>query len=158
MHSSESGSPDERGIALAIALFALVVIGGIIAGTYAAGVLELQTGRNTLYGAQAAEAAEAELREITSNTPASALVAIPVGGAPLDLGAVSLGDGVRVVRRIVRLTDNLFLVHARGTRVNADGTPLATRSIGLLVGVAVDSTTGRDSVVPLAQRAWVQLY
>ena len=38
---------DERGIALAVAVFALVVIGALVAGTFYAGRLEQQTGRNT---------------------------------------------------------------------------------------------------------------
>ena len=46
---------DERGIALAVAIFALVVIGALVAGTFYAGRLEQQTGRNTFTAAQAAE-------------------------------------------------------------------------------------------------------
>jgi hypothetical protein len=48
---------DERGIALAVAIFALVVIGALVAGTFFVGRLEQQTGQNTFYVAQAAGAA-----------------------------------------------------------------------------------------------------
>ena len=49
---------DERGMALAVAIFALIVIGALVAGAFFAGHLEQRTGRNTLYAAQAADAAE----------------------------------------------------------------------------------------------------
>lgn len=157
MRSTESRHSDEQGVALIVAVFALAILGGLVTITYTAGLLELESGRNTLFVSQAAEAAEGEVRQILGSTPVSTVVTLPIQGAPLDLGTVSLG-GIRIVRQLARLTDNLFLVQARGVRVNADGKPLATRAVGLLVGVAVDSTSGRDSLVPLTQRAWVQLY
>ena len=49
----------ERGMALALAIFALVVVGALVAGAFLAGHLEQRTGRGTLYSAQAADAAEA---------------------------------------------------------------------------------------------------
>jgi hypothetical protein len=149
---------DEGGMALPVAVFALVVIGGIVAGHFLAGVLEQQSGRNTLFVTQAAEAAEAGLVTALSIAPASTLVTLEIGGAPLELGPVSVGSGSGVERQVSRLTEDLFLVRSRGTRYNADGVPLATRAIGLLVRLAPDSVTGSDTVVPLTQRAWVQLY
>ncbi len=52
---------NERGIALALAVFALVVIGAIVAGTVFAGRLEQRGGQNTIYAGQAFEAADAGL-------------------------------------------------------------------------------------------------
>ena len=49
---------DERGMALAVAIFALVVIGALVAGAFYAGNLEQRTGRNSVYAAEAAQAAE----------------------------------------------------------------------------------------------------
>ena len=46
---------NERGMALAVAIFALVVIGALVAGTFFAGRLEQQSGQNTFYASQAAE-------------------------------------------------------------------------------------------------------
>ena len=54
---------NERGVALAVAVFALVVIGALVAGIFFAGRVEQQSGRNTFYAAQAAEAADAGLGE-----------------------------------------------------------------------------------------------
>ena len=57
----------ERGIALAVAVFALVVIGALVAGTFFAGRLEQQTGQNTMFATQAGEAAEAGLSDAINN-------------------------------------------------------------------------------------------
>ena len=53
---------NERGMALAVAIFALVVIGALVAGTFYAGRLEQQTGQNGFYAVQASEAAQASER------------------------------------------------------------------------------------------------
>ena len=68
---------DERGIALAVAVFALVVIGALVAGTFFAGRLEQQTGRNTIYAAQAAEVAEAGLNEAVKSQSVGKILLIP---------------------------------------------------------------------------------
>lgn len=151
-------SPNERGIALAVAIFALVVIGAIVAGNFFAGRLEQQSGQNTFFAGQAAEAAEAGLTNAIATTPAATLDALPVGGPPLDLGTITLGDGVSANRQVSRLTTSLFLIRALGTRQDASGSPLARRSLGLLVRVATDSSTGAPVVAPLAERGWLQLY
>src|SRR5919106_4115811 len=75
---------DERGIALAVAVFALVVIGALVAGTFFAGRLEQQTGRNTFMAAQAAEAAEAGLNDAVATQTAASLLALPIDPDPLD--------------------------------------------------------------------------
>jgi len=144
-------------MALAVAVFALAVIAGLVAGNFVAGLLEQQSGRNTLFVMQAAEAAEAELQEALLLVPASTLSALPVGGAPIDLGSVSF-NGVGVERQVSRLTERLFLVQSRASRLDAGGAPLATRILGLLVKLTADSAGNAAGVVPLAQRPWVQLY
>ena len=58
---STSRISNERGMALAVAIFALVVIGALVAGTFFAGRLEQSSGQATVYASQAAEAAEAGL-------------------------------------------------------------------------------------------------
>jgi hypothetical protein len=148
---------DRRGMALAAAVFALAVMGGLIAGNFAAGLLEQQSGRNTLFVLQAAEAAEGAIQEALLLAPASALADLPVGGPAYSLGSASFG-GVMVQREIVRLTERLFLIRARASRADVAGTPLATRTLGLLVKLAADSGASAASVVPLTQRPWVQLY
>ena len=127
---------DERGIALAVAIFALVVIGALVAGTFYASRLEQQTGRNTFTAAQAAEAAEAGLKDAVVTQTASGLLALPVdpslaGGTALP--DLTVGGYTTAKRTITRLTENVFLVRSLAARTDASGGQLASRSIGQLI-------------------------
>ncbi len=129
---------DERGIALAVAVFALVVIGALVAGTFFAGRLEQQTGMNTFFAAQASEAAEAGLNEAIATQSAGALLALPIDPDPaaateLEPLTVNAYTHVTATRTISRLTTNLFLVRSLGARTDAAGGQLASRSIGQLI-------------------------
>ena len=124
---------DERGMALAVALFALVIIGMLVAGTFFSGRLEQQSGQNTFYAGQAAEAAEAGISDAIGSALPTTLMALPVGGLPSDLGTVSLGSRVDVTRQMSRLTSSVFLIQTVGSRRNAAGTALATRSAASLL-------------------------
>jgi hypothetical protein len=147
----------ERGIALLIAMFAIVVLGAIVGGTFFAGWLEQQTGENTWYATQAAAGADAGLADgLATVTPAS-LSAMVQGALPVLLPPMVLANGVTVERQAFRSGGNLFVLTARATRLNAGGAPLASAAAGLLVRLA-DSVSGTQRVVPLADRAWVQLY
>jgi hypothetical protein len=148
---------DRRGIALAVALFALVVIGALVSGSFFAGRLEQQSGQNTIFAAQALEAAEAGLSDVLANADPAAVEALPIGGLPLDLGTLAPGMGVTAARQIIRLTSSLWFVRSTGTRRNADGNPLATRSLGLLVRVAPAGGAAPVRLYPVGERAWVQL-
>jgi hypothetical protein len=124
---------DERGVALAMAIFALVIIGILVAGSFFAGRLEQQSGQNTLFAAQAAEAAEAGLSDALGVTysSASTLQAIPVGTSSAG-ATVTLASGTTYTPSVDRLSDGLFLYRSVGSRQSA-GTTVATRSVGTLV-------------------------
>ena len=79
---STSRVSNERGMALAVAIFALVVIGALVAGTFFAGRLEQSSGQATVYAAQAAEAGEAGLSDAISGLNATTLGGMVVGAAP----------------------------------------------------------------------------
>jgi hypothetical protein len=150
---------EPRGIALPLALFAMVVIGALVAGNFFAGRLEQQSGLNSLFAVQAAEAAEAGVADALSSTAPALVDALVTGGPPADLSRLGLGEGLSAGRQIFRLTGSLFLVRATGVREGPDGTPLATRSAGLLVRLVVPPAgLTAAALVPLAERAWVQLY
>jgi len=155
-----AGANDERGIALAMALFALAVIGALVGSAFFAGRLEQQSGQNTLFAVQAGEVAEAGQSDAMATVAASTLEGLPVGGAPHDLGTLTLAGGVSASRQVARLTGNLFLIRVRGVRHSAAGTTLAARSLGLLVrlGAAADSAADSGRVARLNQRGWTQLY
>lgn len=123
---------DERGVALAMAIFALVIIGILVAGSFFAGRLEQQSGQNTLFAAQAAEAAEAGLSDALGGTySATTLQAIPIGTSSATTTA-TLASGISYTRSVDRLTDGLFLYRSVGNRQSA-GATVATRSVGTLV-------------------------
>ena len=123
---------DERGVALAMAIFALVVIGILVAGSFFAGRLEQQSGQNTLFAAQAAEAAEAGLSDALGGTySAAALQALPVGGTTGPT-TVTLASGIAYTESVDRMTNSVFLYKSIGSRQSA-GATVATRSVGTLV-------------------------
>ena len=127
---------DERGIALAVAIFALVVIGALVAGTFFAGRLEQQTGENTFYASQASEAAQVALTQAVQTQTSAALQAMASGTNVTPTTAVSsmsLGGKVYGSSTIQRLTNSVWLVKAIGQKVNAEGDQLATRSLAQLV-------------------------
>jgi hypothetical protein len=127
---------NERGIALAVAVFALVVIGAVVAVTFFAGRLEQQTGQNTMYASQASEAAEAALIDALGAQDASTLTALPNDPTQTtSLGAYTgpTGSYVTASRTIRRLGDNLFLFQAVGSRTNGSGSTVATRSLSQLI-------------------------
>ncbi|MEP6688073.1 MAG: hypothetical protein ABJC36_06965 [Gemmatimonadales bacterium] len=131
---STSRVSNERGMALAVAIFALVVIGALVAGTFFAGRLEQSSGQATVYATQAAEAGEAGLSEAISGLNATTLGAMVVGNTT-SLGTLSMtgATGVSSTRSVRRLTNSLFLVEALGTRSNGAGASLADRRLGTLV-------------------------
>jgi hypothetical protein len=145
---------------LAIAVFALAVIGALVGSTFFAGRLEQQSGQNAIFAAQAGEVAEAGLSDAMATMAAETLEGLLVGGAPLDIGTLMLADGISASRQVTRLSTNLFLLRVRGVRRSAAGTLLAVRSLGLLVRLRPLSDGGADSgrVTRLEERGWVQLY
>jgi hypothetical protein len=142
---------DERGMALAVALFALVVIGMLVAGTFFSGRLEQQSGQNTFFVGQAAEAAEAGISDAIGNVKPTTLVTLTVGGTPADLGTISLGSRVDASRQLSRLTSSLFLLRSTGSRRNAAGTALATRSAGSLVRLVTPNLTVNGGLTAIGQ-------
>ena len=158
MPNRPPGIRDRRGIALVLTLFALVVLGAIVAGTFFAGRLEQQSGENTLYAAQAREAAEAGLTDALLTIEPAAMSALSAGGPPLLLPPSSVGAGVSVQGQISRLTSTLFLLTSRASRLDAGGGPLASGAAGLLVHLLPDSASGVPVIAPLRDRPWLQLY
>lgn len=126
---------DERGIALAVAMLALVVIGALVAGTFFAGRLEQRGGQNSVYAAQAFEAADAG----TIATMAAWNVALNTGaiGTVTALGTTSLGGGVSYNTSATKVSNSVFLIRSEGQRTTPAGTILARRLIGTLVRLKI---------------------
>jgi hypothetical protein len=144
-------------MALAVALFALVVVGALVTATFFVGRLEQQSGQNAFFAFQAAEAAEAGLSDAIATLTEPVMQAIPVGGT-LPLPDLALSDRVLGIRAVIRLTGSLFLIRGTGRRSDAAGNELATRTLGSLVRLVPDSISGTNVVKRIAERSWIQLY
>ena len=131
---------NERGVALAVAVFALVVIGALVAATFFAGRLEQQTGQNSVMAVQAGQVAEAALGDAITSTLNATILNSLVSGAPDSALAdftptVPSGANPHVTagRTVRRLANNLFLVTVLGKRTNAAGTVIAQQSLAQLI-------------------------
>jgi len=107
---------NERGIALAVAIFALVVIGGLVSAAFFVGVQEQRVGRNTVKLQQAFSAADGGAQAAVNVWPDSvALFNKMVVGTTRDLGRGSMASSAGWYRAsIKRLNDQLFIVTSEG--------------------------------------------
>jgi hypothetical protein len=158
MRCTDRRLDSERGMALALVLFALVIIGLMVASTFLGGLLEQQSGRSLLLTTEARETAEGELWNVVSSVDPATLLSVPVLGQPLQLAATTGAPGLSIEKQVARLADNLFLVLIHATRQDAAGGPLAVRSLGLLATIGTDSISGGQMLLPIPRRWWVQLY
>jgi hypothetical protein len=134
---------------LPLALFALVVIGALVAAGLALALLEQRAGRYMLYAVQAGGAAEAGAVAVVGGWAGYGLDAL-LPGQSAALPAAALPGGTRYEASVHRLNARLFELRVTGTRTDADGGLLARREVGLVLRRA-DSGS---SVAPLAHRAW----
>lgn len=138
-----------RGVVLPLALFAMVVIGALVAAGLALALLEQRAGRNTLYAVQAAGAAEAGAVAVVGGWAGHGLDGL-LPGQSATLPAAALPGGTRYQASVHRLNARLFELRVTGTRTDADGGLLARRELGLVLRRG-DSGA---SVAPLTDRAW----
>ena len=116
---------NERGMALAAAIFALVVIGALVAGAFYASTMEQRTGRNSMYAAEAAQAAETRPHGRHGQLGP---VRPQQHGQRLDhLARHHIHDRahrLEVHVSATRLNDQLYLLTSLGTRVDPTGAEL----------------------------------
>jgi hypothetical protein len=138
---------DERGMALALAIFALVVIGALVAGAFFAGTLEQRVGRNTLYATEAAQAAEAGTTAVMANWDQFNLNNLPVN-QPTPLTTTSWGQTSHstYTPTVTKLNDELFLVKSLGKRSTAGGTVLSQHTVATLARLTFVTATAKAAV------------
>jgi hypothetical protein len=118
---------NERGIALVVAIVALVVIGAMVAGTFFISNVEQKTSLNTVATAQAFEAAEAGMAKTMGNwTPLSYT---PGTDVVLPVSAALGGSAATYQVTVSPINGMLLLVKATGT----DKTGGATQTLASLV-------------------------
>ena len=140
-------------MALPLALFALVVIGTLVAAGFAGAVLEQRVGRNTLYAVQAAGAAEAGIAAVVAGWESHGFGALLPGQSAV-LAPVQLAGGTTYEPAVHRLNPQLFEVRVVGNRLDADGGILARRELALILRRADSLVPGAPTIAPLANRAW----
>ena len=139
---------DERGMALAVAIFALVVIGALVAGAIITGRLEQRTGRNTLYATEAAQAAEAGATAVMADWDQFNLNNLPKN-VPTTLTKTTWGQAsmyASYTPTVTKLNDELFLVQSLGTRSTGGGQVLSQRVVATLARLTFVSATAKAAV------------
>lgn len=126
---------DQRGIALVIALFALVVIGALVAAVFFTAQLEVRSGANVMAGLQADQAAQAGLQYAAANWRrnwAQQGTGNSIGVSWVQLGATSgyFTDSV------TQLNSQLVLVRSFGQARSGGGVVLGSRTGGMLFKVS----------------------
>jgi len=118
---------DTRGIALPLAIFALVIVGVLVASSFFIGRQEQLVGRNTVRLNQAFASAEAGAQLSLASWDPIVYNATPVGGSVAFGGNVTGSGWYRGSVR--RLNDLLYLINSEG--FSRDST--ARQRVGLLV-------------------------
>lgn len=119
---------NERGIALAVAIFALVVIGALVAGSFFFGMQEQRVGRNSIRLQQAFAAAEEGATLQIANWQRRVMNNMTVGDTMLFSGTVAANGGW-YRGSVRRLNDEMYLVRSEG--FSRDST--SRQQVGLLV-------------------------
>lgn len=117
-----------RGVALPLAVFALVILGALVACAFFLGLQEARLGRNALALQEARAAAEAGADLAVERWVPSVANALPVGDSVLLGGALAVDAGP-YRGSVRRLNRDLFLVRSEG--FSRRGT--ARQEVGLLV-------------------------
>jgi hypothetical protein len=118
---------DDRGIALPMAIFALVVVGAMVAGAFFIGRQEQSVGRNSVKLQQAFAAAEGGAQEVVANWNTDVYNLLSPDQS-LDFGPAPLGNGW-YRGSLLRLNDQLFVVRSEGF----DRDSATRQQVGLLI-------------------------
>jgi hypothetical protein len=127
---------DERGMALALAIFALVIIATLVAGVFFMARLEQRSGSNSLWSIQAAEAAEAGLSETLDGWTGSYNTLALGASAPLATQSLPGSANQRYTAEVQRLSPQIFLIRSRGERTGGAGV-LAGTTVGRVVRLTI---------------------
>jgi hypothetical protein len=119
---------DERGIALAIALMAIIVIGALVTGTFFAGRMEMASGRNAVYTAQASEGAEAGLNVLGASwTAAWNGYALDGDSIQATVLPISGNTSVRYTQTVRRMKGGVYRIISQGEKLDRSGNVMASR-------------------------------
>ena len=132
----------ERGMALILTVFGLVVMGALVAGAFFVSRIEQVSGSNTVWSAQAGEAAEAGLTFANVNIDATTYLTMAPWSpsAPTELAIATTQvpnmPGLVFSGSVRRLNESLFEVAINGRKVAPGGRVLGSQSLLQLVRMA----------------------
>lgn len=122
---------DERGIALPTAIFALVVIGALVAGIFFTARIEVRSGENTMSNARATEAAQAGLMMGYPN-----VLSVGAGlanGGQAGTAKTQIGtSGSYYTDTVTQLNRYMYLLRSFGT-YEVNGNVVAARTMAMLI-------------------------
>ena len=131
---------NRQGFALAVALFAIVVIGGIIAGAFFASNQDYRISRNSLLQERALSAAEYGVNQVLNNWNGNWNTQVPVGrtmpATTYALTAQASGPADRATVRVTRVNQLTFWVASEG-QVGAGVSSGARRRVGQVLRIYI---------------------
>ncbi len=133
--------PDERGFALAVSIFALVIIAALITAVFFAARQEMKIGENSEYAQRAFSAADAGLSNAIANWNTSTWNQLAAGSTATVSGSLPSGTG-SWTGSVQRLNQQLFFVKVTGQ----DKTGLASRTLGELARLLVMQMSVKGAV------------
>jgi len=140
-------------MALAVALLAIVVIGALVAGAAFATTQEYRISQNALAEQRAFGAAEMGLNGVLVRWGTGGWDTLGIAAAGDDTSyTVATAGGDQAAVTITRLTDSTLWVVSEGVAEAGDATRRSTRRTNLVLRVR------GDTLYPVAQRAWAQLF
>lgn len=110
----------ERGMALPLALFALVIIGALIAAVFTVARLEQRQGNSAIGTLQAFETAETGLANLVANWNTSSYNGMAVDST-LTLPTVTVAGGTRYARTLRKVNATTFLARSEGQLLDPNG-------------------------------------
>jgi hypothetical protein len=142
-----------RGVALPLALLALVIIAALIGVGFTVAVLEQRIGRNAMYAAQAGAAAEAGVAATIAGWEGYGLQLLAPGDSVV-LASVRLPGGGRYLPTVARLNAALYRLSVEGVRLDAGGGLLTRREVAVILRAADSASGDAPAVRPIRNRAW----
>lgn len=125
----------ERGIALPLALFGIIIIGAIIAALFTVTRMEQRQGDGSVASLQAFEAAETGLAALVTNWNTGAYNSLATGDSVVN-GTVTVGGGAQYQTKIRKVNGAMFVATSEGQLINSNGAIRNRRQVVQVVRLA----------------------